>query len=60
VSGAPGETRTRGLLVRRYAVQDSQRRLGLGFELASEKSVVGRNGPKIENAVALEMPATAV
>jgi hypothetical protein len=26
----------------------------MGFELAaSEKSVVGRNGPKIENAVAL-------
>jgi hypothetical protein len=28
---------------------------GLGFELASERAVVG---PKIENAVALEMAAT--
>jgi hypothetical protein len=31
----------------------------LSFELAFERSVVGRNGPKIENAVALEMAATA-
>jgi hypothetical protein len=31
----------------------------LGFELASERSVVGRDGPKIENAVALEIAATA-
>jgi len=28
---------------------------GLGFELASERSDVARNGPKIETAVALEI-----
>jgi hypothetical protein len=32
---------------------------GLGFELASERSVVGQNGPKIEKAVALKMAASA-
>jgi hypothetical protein len=32
-------------------------RAGLGFELPSEKSVVGPNGPKIENEVVLEMCA---
>jgi hypothetical protein len=32
---------------------------GLGFELPSEKSVVGPNGPKIENEVVLEMAASA-
>jgi hypothetical protein len=59
VRGAPGETRTPGLLVHGYAVQNSKCHYGLGFELASEKSAVGRNGPKIENVVALEMDATA-
>jgi hypothetical protein len=33
-------------------------RAGLGFELPAEKSVVGPNGPKIENAVVLEMAAS--
>ena len=33
-------------------------RAGLGFELPAEKSVVGPNGPKIENEVALEMAAS--
>ncbi len=32
---------------------------GVGFELPSEKSVVGPNGPKIENEVVLEMTASA-
>jgi integrase len=32
---------------------------GLGFELPSKKPVVGPNGPKIENEVALEMAASA-
>ena len=32
---------------------------GLGFELPSEKSVLGPNGPKIENEVVLEMAANA-
>jgi integrase len=39
--------------------QDWTTRLGLGFELPSEKSVVGPNGPKIENEVVLEMDASA-
>jgi len=39
--------------------QDWTTRLGLGFELPSEKSVVGPNGPKIENEVVLEMAASA-
>jgi hypothetical protein len=33
-------------------------RAGLGFELPAEKSVVGQNGPKIENEVVLEMAAS--
>jgi hypothetical protein len=33
-------------------------RAGLGFELPAEKSVVGPNGPKIENEVVLEMAAS--
>lgn len=30
-------------------------RAGLGVELPAEKSVVGPNGPKVENEVVLEM-----
>ena len=33
-------------------------RAGLGFELPAEKSVVGLNGPKIEDEVVLEMAAS--
>jgi hypothetical protein len=32
---------------------------GLGFELPIEKPVVGPNGPKIENAVEMEMSVNA-
>jgi hypothetical protein len=61
-SGAPEETRTPGPPVFRF-VGTQYKTLsvayGLRFELASERSVVGRNAPKIENAVALEMAAIA-
>jgi len=33
-------------------------RAGLGVELPAEKSVVGPNGPKVENEVVLEMAAS--
>jgi hypothetical protein len=32
---------------------------GLSFELPSKKPIVGPHGPKIENAIVLEMAATA-